>query len=210
MTISTPTPVKSTSKSQKVKQFSVCLYIPYDGYRRRLNAEEEERGLGEVNTAGVGFGYFGLLAPYGGGYGYNYAYAGNLAIDYVSAVMYDCDTEVELGTYGVSCIGDSGVLDFIFGEPVQSDCEHNFAFNTGNPGSALVIHTSDSDYTESTTVTTLGASGKFSKAEVTNVELFGNLNDSEEDWGFTFTYKTRGYNPLYWKDQDGPKKSHST
>lgn len=189
--------VKSSSKTQKVKEFSICLYIPYgSGNIRRLDAEQEERDLGEVNAAGQGFGYFDGLGV-----------GENLYMDYLSAIMYDCDTDVELGTYGVSCTGDRGVTDgygyYYLGEAVQSDCEHNFAFQ-GEPGSALVIHTSDGLY--GTTVTTLGGSGKFYKSEVVNAEPFE--DETNGQYGFTLSYKTRGYNPLYWKHVNGPKKNH--
>jgi len=189
-------PVKSVKQSKRVKKFSICLYIPGGGFRR---LEEEGRDLGEVSAAGVGFGYFNGI-----GYGYN------LNMDYLSAIMYECDTEVELGTYGVFCRGDSnsyygggyyGYGGYPGGQAVQSDCEHNFAF-AGEPGSALVIHTSTGTY--GTSVTTLGGSGKFFKSEVVNLEAF---DEVEGEFGFTFEYKTRGYNPLNAKDVQGLKKA---
>ena len=188
------TPVKSASRSQKVKEFSVCLYIPYGSGIRRLDAEqEEERDLGEVEATGYGFGYFA-----------GYGYGANLYSTYISAIMYDCDSGVELGTYGVACQGDTGSYESSYGgylgNAVQSDCEHNFAF-AGEPGSALVLHTSDGIY--GTTVTTLGGSGKFYKSEVVSADIF----ETDELYGFTLGYKTRGYNPLFWKDVNGPKKS---
>lgn len=183
----TITTVKCSTKAQKTKEFSVCVYIPY--------FSEARRELGDVDAEGIGYGSMD---------GAGYFRGLNLAMNYVSAILYDCDSGDELGTYGVFCQGDINQYAFL-GSAVQSDCEHNFAFTGGNKldddelGSAIVIHTSEGLLGR--TVTTVGGSGKFYKSEVVDVKFFS--DDDEE--GFTFTYKTRGYNPLYWKDVSGHK-----
>ena len=76
--------VPCNTRARKVKEFSICLYIPYgSGTTRRLDAEEEERELGEVEAAGYGFGYSDGLGV-----------GENLFLNYLSAIMYDCDSGV--------------------------------------------------------------------------------------------------------------------